>query len=182
MSNWEVISCITSATHHLISEHFKFGLTIIFIPLYQSVTLPKIGTVSINNPSTERRETMSHISLTFNEMIRPVMSNCTTEWVAGLDYPSKPCHRTSYCDVTHLSLIHAQRSHTWIFLTIPYGSPNRSQSQASVNNSRRSEYNSSQLGDIRNDSWKQRQIFYMSKIFLRLPTDWFFRKSLGNNT
>ena len=42
------------------------------------------------------------------------------------------------------------RSHTRIFLTIPYGSPNRSQSQASVNNTLRSVYNSSQLGNIRN--------------------------------
>ena len=74
------------------------------------------------------------------------------------------------------------RSHTRIFLTIPYGSPIRSQSQASVNNSLRSVYNSSQHGDFRNDPWKQRQIFYMSKIFLRSPTDWFFRKSFGNNT
>ena len=77
------------------------------------------------------------------------------------------------------------RSHTRIFLTIPYGSPNCSQSQASVNNTLRSVYNSSQLGDIRNEPWKQRQIFWHVKNILRilrLPTDWFFRKSFGNNT
>ena len=74
------------------------------------------------------------------------------------------------------------RSHKRIFLTIPYGSPNRSQSQASVNNTLRSVYNSSQLGDIRNEPWKQRQTFWHVKNFLRLPTDWFFRKSFGNNT
>ena len=40
-------------------------------------------------------------------------------------------------------------SHTRIFLTIPYGSPTRSQSQQSVNNSQVSVSNSSQLATIR---------------------------------
>ena len=60
------------------------------------------------------------------------------------------------------------RSRTRIFLTIPYGSPNRSQSQASVNNFRRSVCNSSQLGNIRNDPWKRRQIFWHVKNILTI--------------
>ena len=60
------------------------------------------------------------------------------------------------------------RSHTRIFLRIPYGSPNRSQSQASVNNTLRSVYNSSQLGDICNEPWKQRQIFWLVKNILTI--------------
>ena len=67
-----------------------------------------------------------------------------------------------------LALCIIPRSHTRIFLTIPLESPNRSQSQASVNKSLRSVYNSSQLGDIRNDPWKQRQIFWHVKNILTI--------------
>ena len=53
-------------------------------------------------------------------------------------------------------------------LDFSYGSPNRSQSQASVNNTLRSVYNSSQLGDIRNEPWKQRQSFWHVKNILTI--------------
>ena len=71
--------------------------------------------------------------------------------------PTSPIY--SFIPLIYHIFIFIPRSHTRIFLTTPYGSPNRSQSQASVNNTLRSVYNSSQLGDIRNEPWKQRQIF-----------------------